>query len=569
MALWYCREVVAGHVPSCKWEKLACQRFLAMHGEAKSGAAPYTWSDADVADVCSMTELLPHVKAFEGNLVLEPVQMWWLAAIFGFREKDTGLRWVRAASIWVPRKNTKTTLSCGTVLFCTNFEGEPGAEAVISAGSEDQAGVPYGVIRKMLAKDDDLRSATGAHDTRDLCEFSKTGGSIKLAHSRAKNLDGLNPHVLLMEELHAQEDAVIGVLRTAMGSRRNPLQLAISTAGRDVNAPAFDDWRVCQAVLEGKMHALRLFVAMYAGDDQDKQNRFDKRVIEKLNPMYGVSLHESSIEQEIHEARQSEAKLNEFYRTRLNIWSRAAGNLLSIDKWDAAGDPRLNLDLMRGFPMYVGVDLASRSDLNAACFMVEAGECIYLTFRYWLGEKAERLNDDRFADSFLRWHREGHLTLTPGFHINYRTILRGIFDEIRGHNVIAFGLDDYQANIMATDVEEAGFNAYIVQKNAFNLTPGTEDLIARVSDEGMIQHDANPLSSWCAGNVVGYWDRNENVLPKKEKPDSRANIDGMDAAIVANTLRLWHKSGALLKAAVNKDKPNINPFLKIGLPGDT
>ncbi|WP_257837792.1 terminase large subunit domain-containing protein [Phenylobacterium sp. J426] len=254
MGVWYAEEVMAGRVPACRFEVLACERFLRMRREALAGG-PMVWSDAHVVDVCAFIEKLPHVKAFDGTIVLEPVQCWWLAAIFGLRERRTGLRWVRNVRLWIPRKNAKTTLSVGIVLFCTNYEGEPGAEAVISAGSEAQAGIPYGAIRATLDKDEDLADALGASHTRDEASFGQTGGVIKLAHSRAKNLDGLNPHVLLQEELHAQDQAVIGVLKTAQGARQAPLDLGISTAGRDINAAAHDDWKACVAVLEGRLKA--------------------------------------------------------------------------------------------------------------------------------------------------------------------------------------------------------------------------------------------------------------------------------------------------------------------------
>ncbi|CAM5769820.1 terminase large subunit [Bosea minatitlanensis] len=565
MAVWYCSEVIAGRVPACKFEVLACKRFLEMRGMALSGKAEFVWSDDHLVDACAFLEMLPHVKAFDGTIVLEPVQCFWIAGIFAFREKATGLRWVRSVRIWCPRKNAKTTTSTGVVLFCTNYEGEVGAEAVISAGSEAQANIPYSAIRKTLEMDDELAADIGAHHTRDGAEFSKTGGSIKIAHSRAKNLDGLNPHLLLQEELHAQDQEVIGVLKTAQGARKAPLDLGISTAGRDVTSAAYDDWKTCVSVLEGRLKSTRLFTVMYAGDEHDKDRKFDLHTIEKLNPLYGVALNPVGIEEEIFEARKSESKLNEYLRTRLNIWARAAGNLISLEEWERCADPKLKLDLLKGFPLYVGIDLASRQDLNAASFMVKVGDVVYTTALYWICENAPRLRDDRFADDFLRWHREEALSLTPGAFIDYKVILRDILAMLAGHNVVAVGLDDYQANLMATEIEEAGYQAIIVKKTARYLTAATEDIIARVADPGLFQHDGNPVTAWCAGNVVGYWDSNDNVLPKKEKRGSRSSIDGIDALITANALRIDDEAGVL--GLSEKEREKVNPYLERGLAG--
>ena len=287
MAVWYCEAVLAGKVPACIEEIQACKRFLDMRKISLTAVGAYYWSDAHIVDVCSFVEKLPHTKAFEGSIVLEPVQCWWLAGIFAFRERETGLRWVRSVSFWVPRKNAKSTLSVGVVLYCLLCENEPGAEATISAGSVSQAEIPYGMIRKTFELEPDLREHYGVHDTRDYTAFRKADAKITLATSKAKNLDGLNPHVVLAEELHAQSQEVIGVLRTAMGSRRNPLFLTISTAGRDVNAAAYEDWKFAKAVLEGRMRADRAFVVVYAASKEDADKRFDLRVRREGQPALG------------------------------------------------------------------------------------------------------------------------------------------------------------------------------------------------------------------------------------------------------------------------------------------
>jgi phage terminase large subunit-like protein len=230
-------------------------------------------------------------------------------------------------------------------------------------------------------------------------------------------------------------------------------------------------------------------------------------------------------------------------------------------------DPGLDLDAFKGFPMYVGLDLASRSDLNAAAFLVEVGETLYAVGKYWLGDACQRLKDDRFADSFLGWQRDGWLEFTSGGFINYKAILRRVLGTLEGHDVIGVALDDYQANLMATEIEEAGYPTFIVRKNAKSLTPATEDLIGRVSDPKLFRHDGNPVTAWCAGNVVGHWDNNDNVLPKKEKPGSKANIDGIDALILANAIRLDHGAGVLGVPDKARNKPN--PYLTRGLLGST
>lgn len=561
IAEWYCRAVVQGVVAACRWERLGCERFLHMLQEAKKPRSSFYFDSDVVADACFFMENLPHSTGRDNDLVLEPVQCWWVAGIFGFRDKETNRRHVTEASFWIPRKNGKTELAKGIVLYCMLFEGEQSPEGVIMAGSEKQAGIPFKAIGDCITGQ--LKEQTLGKVINDLIRFRRNNGHIKLLAGRAPNLDGLNPHVVLAEELHAQSQEVMGVVRSAQGARNQPLWLSISTAGRQASSPAFNDWRQHQSILEGKSRADRVFVAMYAPDEGDEDRAYDMGVLEKINPLWGVSLNPISMEGEIRDAKKSEANLQNFKRTRLNIWAQAAGNLFAVEKWDACADPKLTLDVLRGYPMYVGVDLASHSDLNAACFLICVDETLYATFRYWLPERSSRFTDDRYADQFGAWKRDGHLQVTTGSHVHHRTIQRDILNMVSGHNVASFAFDQHQADFLGSEMEEFGHEVFWVPKTARFVSYPTDDIITRHGDPDRFQHDGNPVSSWCAGNVVGYYDANGNVLPKKEQKNSKQSIDGLDALINANAARLTADGGNI--GSAKPQKPNV--FMERGLIG--
>ena len=228
------------------------------------------------------------------------------------------------------------------------------------------------------------------------------------------------------------------------------------------------------------------------------------------------------------------------------------------------GDPKLTLDALKGYPMFVGVDLASASDLNAAAFIIVVGDVMYAVFRYWLPERSTRFQDDRYADQFIAWERAGQPDHHPGQPRPPPDDPRGHPRHGRGHNVAAFACDRFQADYIMGAVEERGHTAYSVAKTAAHVTRATDDLIARHQDPARLQHDANPITSWMAGNVVGRYDENDNVLPKKAQKGSKASIDGMDALINANAAQLAHESGSL-GGGMKVEKPN--PYLIRGLAG--
>jgi phage terminase large subunit-like protein len=564
-------------MPACTWERLACGRFLDMLEQSKSPDCPYVFSPDHVTDFCLFFEALPHIKGFAGTYVAEPVQCWWFSAIFGFRNRRTGLRWTRTAEIWIPRKNAKTATAVAIVLYCMNCEGEAGAEGLVSAGSEKQANVPFKAILDTIDMEPDLVEEYGIEKNKDEVFFTKTRADLKKLAGLAPNLDGLNPHVVLAEELHAQKQDVISVLRTAQGARRQPLFLTISTAGRSTASPAHVIFREGQKILMGERVADDVFICMYAADDGDSLKRFDYKVLEKLNPLWGISLQEGAMGEEIRNALTSEANLQEYLRTRLNIWSKAAGTLFSAEDWDKCYKKDLDLDLMQGFPMYVGVDLASHSDLNAACFVVKVGDTLYAAFKFWIPENSDRFNDDRFAADFRKWAEDKHLTLTAGDHVDHEKILADVLDMIEGHNVQGFAFDDWQADFLMGQTEKRGYQTFRVKKNPQQITRATDDLIARHRNKQLdpsapvdaskqrLQHDGNPVAGWCVGNVVGYYDNNQNVLPKKEDKNSKLSIDGLDAFVLANAARLYHEAGAVED---KKPKP-VNHHLNHNIAGES
>jgi phage terminase large subunit-like protein len=48
---------------------------------------------------------------------------------------------------------------------------------------------------------------------------------------------------------------------------------------------------------------------------------------------------------------------------------------------------------------------------------------------------------------------------------------------------------------------------------------------------GKIRHDGDPVLAWALSNVVGHFDRKDNVYPTKERPENK--IDPAIALIMA------------------------------------
>jgi phage terminase large subunit-like protein len=66
------------------------------------------------------------------------------------------------------------------------------------------------------------------------------------------SMDGLNVHMVNIDEMHAHEDrGLIDVLETATGARRQPLVNKITTAGDDPVSPCGDEHDYACKILDG------------------------------------------------------------------------------------------------------------------------------------------------------------------------------------------------------------------------------------------------------------------------------------------------------------------------------
>jgi len=95
-------------------------------------------------------EMLTHVKGRSGAFELRPWQADLVGNLFGWKDKETGLRRYRYVYCEIPRKNGKTTLAAGILLYMLLVDDEIGAEVYSAATTRDQAGLVYEIAAKMV-----------------------------------------------------------------------------------------------------------------------------------------------------------------------------------------------------------------------------------------------------------------------------------------------------------------------------------------------------------------------------------------------------------------------------------
>lgn len=182
-----------------------------------------------------LARYLRHTKGqWSGQpVVCEPWQQFLLDELFTL--DAAGRRRYRSGLVGIPRKNAKSTLCAGVALYMLGPDGEPGPEVYTGGGSADQAGIVFGQVKEFLEANPRLLDWFIPRERT--VRLKDAAGFMRRLAADGRLNHGLNPHAVIIDELHAfttpRQVDNYEALTTAGGARAEPLVLAISTAGDD------------------------------------------------------------------------------------------------------------------------------------------------------------------------------------------------------------------------------------------------------------------------------------------------------------------------------------------------
>lgn len=182
-------------------------------------------------------------------VTLELWQRAFIQALYGFVDKETGLRKYKKGILFVGRKNGKSTIDAGLGNYMLTSAGEGGAEIYSVATKKDQAKVVWEEAKRMIKKSPVLakriRSLVGG------LFYDKTESFFKALASDSNSLDGLNAFFVIGDEIHAWKDKnLLDVMYDSMSAREEPLFLETSTMGQIREAVFDNEYEYAASVIE-------------------------------------------------------------------------------------------------------------------------------------------------------------------------------------------------------------------------------------------------------------------------------------------------------------------------------
>ena len=477
-----------------------------------------------------------------GKIKLELWQQALISVLFGIMDEN-GTRQFREAFVVIGRKNGKTLLAAAIAEYMSILDGEYGARIYFCAPKLDQARLCYDAYYQMIQKEPEIAALTKRRRTDIYIEQSNSS-AMPIAFS-AKKSDGLNPHLTVCDEVAAwQGDPGIKqyeVLKSALGARKQPLLLSISTAGY-INDGIFDElMKRSTAILQGNSRETRFAPFIYSIDDPEKWD--DINELRKANPNLGVSVSVDYMIEEIAVAEQSISKLAEFKCKYCNLKQNSSQAWFPASIIKSAFGWNYTLEDFRNSYALGGIDLSQTTDLTACCVLIEREGIIWAFVQFFLPSEKLTEATQRDGIAYAAMVERGLVKLSGDNFIDYHDCYQWFTDLIEKYEIypLKTGYDRYSAQYLVQDMEKYGFHMESVFQG-FNLT-GIEDNLEGMLKNGQIRcandNDLLKLHLMDSAQLIESG-TSAHARKKLVKLSKNAHVDGVAAILDALCMRQNH-----------------------------
>jgi phage terminase large subunit-like protein len=536
----YVDGVLSGTIITSKSVRGAVERFERDLARQSTSDFPYHFDETLAAKVCRFyPSVIRHsIGRYAGMpFELEPWQIFCVANIFGWLMDADRTRRFRKTYRSMARKNGKSTWIAAESIYMAGFDRnplrdcvEPVSQVVLSASKRDQVDkVVFAEIKRMRLKSQAL--AKRSDFIRKEIRFPANDGEI-ITTGSDKPYDGLNPHAVGMDELHAWREhhrEFYDTMVTGSGFRDQPLISIITTAGDDRSHLWREVYEYAKAVALGVNSDETFF--SYIAELDEGDDPFDESLWIKANPNLGVSVSLDYLRQQATEAKASAVGTNRFTRYHGNRLVTSTEKAFDLDAWDRCEG--VVGDWEDADAVGAGVDLGARDDLAASAqvarFVIgeRDGMPVYryeVRVKAYISEETER---DLTKAPFFQWIYDGLLEKSRFPIADLRDFL---VEKCRNFDASTVAYDPYNAQSLAEELTREGLTPLRMAQNHSMFNEPIRDFMAAVN-EGRVAHDGNPLLRWCVNNAVLYRDRKD--LWMFDKKSSAEKIDPIVAVVMA------------------------------------
>ncbi len=440
----------------------------------------------------------------------------WQHTITGcvYARRSNQKRRHRTALIGLPRKNGKSAIGSGFALHGL-LTGGQGAEVYSLACDKDQARIVFQVAKAMVKMEPQLDFEQGGliKCYQNVLEVPSTGSIYKALSSESYTKEGLNPTLAIYDELHAAPNSdLYDVINNAFGARRDPLLIAITTAGTKLDSTGGDStcyrlFQYGQKTISGELDDSSFFMAWWgAPDDADAS---DPAVWEAANPGYDDLLDPEDFSTRYIQA-VNKGTVNDYKTKKLNMWVTASRAWFPDGAWSKCKHDYSFIVPPKG--VVLGFD-GSLSGDSTAVIAVTVEQC----------PKVKVLGI---------WERPIEKDEAVGWKVPREDVKQVIREACKTYNVREVAADEYIWVSELEELTEEGIPVVGFPQTMSRMGPATQRFYELVVTNQTLWHDGDPVLARHIGNAQLRVDARGQMLQKDSKNSPR-KIDAAVALVMA------------------------------------
>ena len=520
----YAEDVINGNIVACELVELSCLRFL---NDLKRDDLYFNYERVE-----RCFKFISTLKHFTGKssgkrFELEPWQKFIVANIVGFYWQDSGDRRFTSSYIEISRKNGKTALAAALCMYFLIADGEDGAEVDLAANSKEQAKIAFDFCSNFAKQLDPQAKMLKPY--RDTILMNINNSKLRVFASDDSKLDGFNASFALIDEYHsAPNSKVRDVIKSSMGMRRNPHLATITTAGFNKILPCYKLRQTGVEILQNVKVDDSMFVMIFTLDENDDWT--NENVWVKCSPNLDITVTKKYLKEQIQSAINNPSEEVGVKTKNLNMWCDSV-EVWIPDTYINAVTQKINLNDFIECETYVGVDLASVSDITAISYLLvkENDDKLYFKTDFYLPETA--LTESPNRELYKYWLRTKQLKITQSNVTDYDYINNDLMQNNDKLLIKKIAYDDWNSQFWAIKCTELGLPLEPYSQSIGNFNKPTRELERLIKSKRLVIDD-NEIIRWMFRNVALKYDHNGNCKPNKGAGKDK-KIDGVISMIQA------------------------------------
>lgn len=461
-----------------------------------------------------------------------------LQLVFGWVQKDSGLRRFREVDDIRGRKNGKSTETAAVEWDIAVNDGEMGGEIYCTANKKDQARAIFDECSNMRTQSPELKAISKKRQSDIYIPLMMT--IIKALASDTSTMDGLNSNFFSQDEFHEQRNRKLyDVMFQSQSARLQPLAWLISTNGF-VREAFFDevyDYASSVALWVPGFEDFTLLPLIYELDI--RENWHDPYYWIQANPGLGTIKRISTLAENVKKAERDPSFLPTLLTKDFNLKENAENLWLSSE--EVVNDTVVDIDKLRNSYAIGGCDLSSTTDLTCATLIIRKPDDnrFFVLQKYFLpASKVDKVNEkDKREAPYRKWAERGFLTVCQGATVDFHEVTAWFVQMVKEYNIrpLWIGYDAALSGYWREEMEEYGFDMEKIRQGPFTWTYPMKELKGLFTENRMV-YNANPMLRWCLYNTAvksTNKDGIESIQPVKTSKSRR--IDGFVSLLNAYT----------------------------------